>query len=84
MKKRIIKKITYKHKDGEILEGFRVIEGTRDIRQIIVYKEQYMTDDATYKKEQEALMEAIAQQIMFEFAIGRTLNARKYSPGVKF
>ena len=84
MKNRITKNLIYKHTDGSILEGFRVIEGTTKIRQIIVYQEQYIADSATYSEGQEAEMDAMGQQIMFEFATGRTLSAKTYSENVKF
>ena len=84
MKKRITKKISYTHKNGEILEGFREIEGTIKIRQIVVYNGQYKIDDAIYAKGQEAVMEAMAEQIMFEFASGRTLSTKKYVKNIKF
>lgn len=84
MTERITKEITYKHKDGSILEGFRVIAGTIKIRQIVVYQGRYLPDNETYSKDQESVMESTAQQIMFEFAVGNTLGAREYKPNVKF
>jgi len=84
MTRRIKKLITYKHEDGSVLEGFRVIDGIRKIRQIVVYNGQYLVDNETYSLGQDGQMEAAAQQIMFEFASGRTLGARVFKESVKF
>ena len=84
MKSRITYKIIYKHKDGSILDGIRVVEGTKKIRQVIVYKGKYIPDNETYTKGQEERMEVSAQQIMFEFAMGRTLQAKDYKSNIKF
>ena len=84
MKKRTTHKITYTHDDGSILEGMRIVEGVDKIRQIVLYREKYIPDNETYLKGQEGRMEAAAQQIMFEFATGRTLGAREYKLSVKF
>jgi len=75
MKRRITKQVIFMHEDRSLFEGVRVIEGTNRIRQIVVYQGKYITDNKTYSKGQEKLMEAMAQQIMFEFAAGRTLGA---------
>ena len=83
MKNRIQKEILYKHDDGKSLKGIRVIEGTNKIRQVVVYEGKYLSDNETYAKGQEQLMEAAAQQIMFEFAMGRMLSARQYNEKIK-
>lgn len=84
MKNKNIHKITYKHTDGSILEGLRVVEGTTKLRQIVVYQGKYIPDNETYLKDQESRMYSAAEQIMYEFASGRTLEAREYKPSVKF
>ena len=78
------KKIIYKHDDGSILEGVREIKGTRKFRQIVVYQGKYIVDNDTYSKGEEGKMEAAAQQIMFEFAIGRALGTKEYKLSVLF
>ena len=83
MKNRVQKEIVYKHDDGKLLKGLRVIEGATKIRQVVVYEDKYLSDNETYSKGQEQLMEAAAQQIMFEFAMGRTLGARPYNEKIK-
>lgn len=84
MKNRTTHKVTYKHIDGSILEGLRVVEGRTKLRQIVVYQGRYIPDNETYTKGQEGRMQVAAEQIMFEFASGRTLAAREYKPSVKF
>ena len=83
MKNRIEKKIEYVHTDGSILIGVRVIGGVTKIRQIVVYEGRYIRDNDSYSKGQEGKMEAVAGQIMFEFAIGRTLSAKEYKSNTK-
>lgn len=84
MAKRIKKPIKYQDKDGSVLEGFRIIDGTRKIRQLVVYNGRYIVDNETYSPGQDGRMEAAAQQIMFEFASGHTLGARVFKESVKF
>jgi len=83
VKNRVQQEIIYHHDNGDILKGMRVIEGSTKIRQVVVHDGKYLSDNETYKNGQEQLMEAAAQQIMFEFAMGRTLSARQYNEKIK-
>lgn len=84
MKKRTTKPIHYRHEDGSILEGIRVIEGTTKIRQVVVYRGQYKVDSKTYRPGQEGIMVAVAKQLLYEFYSGRLLDAKVYSESVRF
>lgn len=70
------KSVILHQEDGSILEGTCIIEGMRKMRQKIVYQDQIKIDSATYSPGEEKIMDAVAKQILYEFASGRVINKR--------
>ncbi|HPY39985.1 MAG TPA: hypothetical protein PLM98_05670 [Thiolinea sp.] len=79
-----IKNITYTSENGNTYKGFCVRKGVTKIRQIVVFEGKYITDGQTYSKTEQASMDSVAQQILWELVNGRTLAARQYVEGVNF